>query len=158
MLALALVAAGCGATPEEEAGGQSAVKNPGTFVHALEGEPESLDPARAPAGGYGDRAIIQVYEFLVDIPPDKAEPVPMLATQVPTQANKLVSAPAHAAAAAEALHGAPVPLRRAMAELRADGPVVHLTMEPVEQPGLEPVTPPEPDGDHRSACILHTGR
>jgi peptide/nickel transport system substrate-binding protein len=92
VLALALVAAGCGATPEEEAGGQSAVKNPGTFVHALEGEPESLDPARAPAGGYGDRAIIQVYEFLVDIPPDKAEPVPMLATQVPTQANKLVSA------------------------------------------------------------------
>ena len=75
-------------------GGRRAVggQEPRHVRHALEGEPESLDPARAPAGGYGDRAIIQVYEFLVDIPPDKAEPVPMLATQVPTQANKLVSA------------------------------------------------------------------
>jgi oligopeptide/dipeptide ABC transporter ATP-binding protein len=76
----------------------------------------------------------------------------------PFAAELAMDTPAHAAAAAEALRGAPVPLRRAMAELRADGPVVHLTMEPVEQPGLEPVTPPEPDGDHRSACILHTGR
>ena len=76
----------------------------------------------------------------------------------PFAAELAMDTPAHAAAAAEALRGAPVPLRRAMAELRADGRVVHLTMEPVEQPGLEPVTPPEPDGDHRSACILHTGR
>jgi peptide/nickel transport system substrate-binding protein len=38
-------------------------------------------------GGYGDRAIIQVYELLVDIGPDSPEPVPMLATQVPTREN-----------------------------------------------------------------------
>lgn len=63
----------------------------GVFVHALGGEPETLDPAQATDGGYGNRAIVQVYEFLVDLPPDSAEPVPMLATEVPTQENGLVS-------------------------------------------------------------------
>src|SRR5690554_3635535 len=92
--AVALSAQACSgaSTPVEEGGddapgqedGQagaaepSDVKNPGVFVHALGGEPETLDPAAATDGGYGNRAIIQVYEFLVDLPPDSPEPVPML--------------------------------------------------------------------------------
>src|SRR5262245_51591204 len=87
----------CGrtATPEGEGGGESAapseIKNPGVFVHALGGEPESLDPAASTDGGFGNRAIIQMYDFLVDIPPDNADPVPMIATEVPTKENGLVS-------------------------------------------------------------------
>ena len=78
----------------------------------------------------------------------------------PFAAELAMDTAAHATAAAEALRGAaaPVPLRRATVELRVDGPVVHLALDPVEQPRLEPVSPPEPDVDHRSACILHTGR
>jgi peptide/nickel transport system substrate-binding protein len=93
-----LLTVGCGptSTPEEEGVGDTPaapaeVKNPGVFVHALGGEPESLDPAASTDGGFGNRAIIQVYDFLVDLPPDSAEPVPMLATEVPTQENGLVS-------------------------------------------------------------------
>ena len=65
----------CGqaATPEGEGGGEggegqapSEVKNPGVFVHSLGGEPESLDPAATTDGGFGNRAIIQMYDFLVD--------------------------------------------------------------------------------------------
>jgi oligopeptide/dipeptide ABC transporter ATP-binding protein len=75
----------------------------------------------------------------------------------PFAAELAMDTPASAAAAAEALRRAPVPLRRATTGLRADGPVVHLALDPVEPPRLEPVTPPEPGQDHRSACILHTG-
>lgn len=80
-------------TPTGEGGGEGSgeVKNPGVFVHALGGEPESLDPAGAIDGGYGNRAIIQVYDFLIDLPPDGAEPIPMIATEVPTLENDLVS-------------------------------------------------------------------
>jgi len=98
LIALALFAQACtgAATPEDEGGedpgpGTSEVKNPGVFVHALGGEPEGLDPAQTSDGGYGNRVIIQVYDFLVDLPIDSAEPEPMLATEVPTQENGLVS-------------------------------------------------------------------
>jgi peptide/nickel transport system substrate-binding protein len=104
ILTLGLLAAACtgAATPADEGGGDGGgdggdggstaeVENPGVFVHALGGEPESLDPAGATDGGYGNRAIIQVYDFLIDLPPDSAEPVPMLSTEVPTQENGLVS-------------------------------------------------------------------
>lgn len=67
------------------------LSNPDTFVHALDGEPITLDPARAALGEYGEQVIIQVYEFLVDIPPDSPEPVPMLATEVPSGENGLIS-------------------------------------------------------------------
>jgi peptide/nickel transport system substrate-binding protein len=89
LLTAGLVVAACSGASEEPS---TPVKNEGVFVHALESEPESLDPARAPAGGYGDRAIIQVYEFLVDIGPASPEPVPMLAAEVPTRENGGVSA------------------------------------------------------------------
>src|SRR5215213_10148410 len=69
VLALALLTAACTgdtATPEGEGGdaddgGSAEVDNPGVFVHALGGEPESLDPAAATDGGFGNRAIIQMY-------------------------------------------------------------------------------------------------
>lgn len=91
-----LLAAACdgAATDTEELGGEDAggdVNNPGVFVHALDGEPTTLDPARAALGEYGEQAIIQVYEFLVDIGPDGPEPIPALATEVPTEENGLVS-------------------------------------------------------------------
>lgn len=99
LLVLALSSAACtgAATPESEVGGEgqdgapAEAKNPNTFVHALGGEPDSLDPARANAGARGVQIILQPYEFLVDIPPDGAEPAPMLATEVPTQQNGLIS-------------------------------------------------------------------
>lgn len=98
LLALILAAQACtgASTPDDEGGGDregtsSEVNNPGVLVHALGGEPESLDPAATTDGGFGNRAIIQVYDFLIDIPPDSAAPVPMLATEVPTQENGLVS-------------------------------------------------------------------
>ncbi|HZA20566.1 MAG TPA: ABC transporter substrate-binding protein [Actinomycetota bacterium] len=82
------------ATDPDEVGGEPAggeVSNPGVFVHALDGEPTSLDPARAALGEYGEQVIIQVYEFLVDIGPDGPEPIPGLATEVPTIENGLLS-------------------------------------------------------------------
>jgi len=73
----------------DEGGGGGDV---GTFVHALGGEPTTgVDPAAVSAGSYGDRVVIQVYEFLVDIAPDGPDLLPMLATEVPTQENGLVS-------------------------------------------------------------------
>jgi len=102
-LVLSLLAAACtgAATPEDEGGGDdpgtttgdggTEVENPGVLIHALGGEPEGLDPARVDEGGRGARAIIQSYETLVDIPPDGAELVPGLATEVPTIENGLVS-------------------------------------------------------------------
>jgi peptide/nickel transport system substrate-binding protein len=95
-IALLLLAAACSntSTPTSEGGGDEGsgdAKNPGVFVHVLGGEPETLDPAASTDGGYGNRAIIQAYDFLIDLPPDSAEPIPMLATEVPTLENGLVS-------------------------------------------------------------------
>jgi len=95
LTAVVLLAASCdgAATDPDEVGDESSgeVNNPGVFVHALDGEPTSLDPARAALGEYGEQAIIQSYEFLVDIGPDGPEPIPALATEVPTEENGLVS-------------------------------------------------------------------
>lgn len=73
----------------QQAGGD--VKNPGVFVHALDGEPITLDPARAELGEYGEQAILQVYEFLIDIGPEGPEPIPGLAQEVPSADNGLIS-------------------------------------------------------------------
>ena len=96
VLILLLAACEGAATDPEDVGADGGdggeVSNPGVFVHALDGEPTSLDPARAALGEYGEQAIIQVYEYLVDVGPDSPEPIPALATEVPTQENGLVSA------------------------------------------------------------------
>ncbi len=108
-VALAIVATGCSAgTPEEQGGdddpavgADDGADNEGTaepsqtesdtFVHAINGEPLSLDPARASLGEFGEQAILQVYETLVDVGPDGPELQPLLATEVPDQSNGLIS-------------------------------------------------------------------
>jgi peptide/nickel transport system substrate-binding protein len=91
LLASALLASACTARPEASGDGSGSGSNPGVLVHALGGEPEGLDPAQVTAGGYGDRVIIQVYEFLLDLPAEGAKPIPMLATEVPDAENGLIS-------------------------------------------------------------------
>jgi peptide/nickel transport system substrate-binding protein len=91
LTALILVAGLLGASCSGSGSGSESRGDPKVLVSQWGGEPETLDPARAEAGNYGDNVIIQVYEFLVDIGPDGPEPIPMLATDVPTQENGLVS-------------------------------------------------------------------
>src|SRR5919106_3041984 len=92
-----LLLAACEATETGDVGGGDGdgngeeVQNAGVFVHALDGEPITLDPARAALGEYGEQAIIQVYEFLIDIGPDGPEPIPGLASEIPSEENGLVS-------------------------------------------------------------------
>ena len=88
---VALVAAACTDAPTDTDSSGEGGSSGDVIVHALGGEPEGLDPAQVPAGGYGDRVIIQVYDFLVDMPPEGSTPIPMIATEVPTQENGLVS-------------------------------------------------------------------
>jgi peptide/nickel transport system substrate-binding protein len=97
--AIAIGATSCSAgTPEEQAGddpgdGAEAVTSTeaGVFVHAINGEPLSLDPARASLGEFGEQAILQAYEGLVDVGPDGPELLPLLATEVPDEDNDLIS-------------------------------------------------------------------
>lgn len=93
LAAVALTATACTDSPEKanESGDAGEGKNPGVLVHALGGEPEGLDPAGLPQGSRGDRVVIQVYDFLVDIPPTGAEPIPMISTEVPTEENGLIT-------------------------------------------------------------------
>ena len=100
---IALLAAACGddttgttatSVPgSSTTGGATAVKNPGVFVHALDGEPtEGIDPAAIKPDGNGIRVVIQVYEFLVNTGPDGPELIPELATEVPSLENGGISA------------------------------------------------------------------
>lgn len=69
-----------------------AVKNKDTFVIAVTGAPNTLDPACAYDSASGE-PMFQIYENLIAYPgegTDKFEP--MLATKVPTLGNKLISA------------------------------------------------------------------
>src|SRR5918999_3775089 len=88
---LVAVLLGTACTSSGSGSGTESRGDPEVLVSQWGGEPETLDPARAEAGNYGDNVIIQVYEFLVDIGPDGPEPIPMLSTEVPTQENGLVS-------------------------------------------------------------------
>lgn len=98
-LALALIAAlvglaGCTAGDPEAQGGDAAEgggSDSSVFVHAVDGEPLSMDPARAALGEYGEQVTLQVYETLVDIGPDGPELIPGLATEVPDADNGLIS-------------------------------------------------------------------
>ena len=75
-----------------ESGATSDVRNPGVIVHAQNGEPATLDPARAEQGEKGEAFIDNVCERLLEVGPDGPELQPSLATEVPTQENGLVSA------------------------------------------------------------------
>ena len=76
----------------DDGGGGGEVRNPDVIVHHQNGEPASLDPARAEQGAKGEAFIDNVYERLVDVGPQSSDLIPSLATEVPTQANGLVSA------------------------------------------------------------------
>jgi len=67
------------------------VSNPGVFVHAADDEPTTLDPAAVEPGEGGETVILQVYERLLEIGIVGPDPVPSLATEVPTVANRLIS-------------------------------------------------------------------
>ncbi|MGI9647447.1 MAG: ABC transporter substrate-binding protein, partial [Acidimicrobiia bacterium] len=119
MLALALVAAACsgddssdsttattadGPTATTQGGGDDetttttagetpgGVNNPDVFVHAADDEPTTLDPAQVEPGEGGETIILQVYERLLEIGNSGPDPVPSLATEVPTVENGLISA------------------------------------------------------------------
>lgn len=80
-----------GTSPGDSGGGTAAVSNASVIVHAQNGEPSSLDPARAEQGEKGEAFIDNVYERLLDVGPEGPELIPSLATEVPTQENGLVS-------------------------------------------------------------------
>jgi peptide/nickel transport system substrate-binding protein len=88
--ALGLVLSAC-----SSAGGGAAssgeIRNAGVIVHHQNGEPASLDPARAEQGEKGEAFIDNVYERLVDVGPEGPDLIPSLATEVPTTENGLVS-------------------------------------------------------------------
>ena len=100
VLVLGVAACSSGATsgdsssaPSETsaASSESEIRNAGVIVHHQNGEPSSLDPARAEQGEKGEAFIDNVYERLVDVGPDGPELIPSLAVEVPTQENGLVS-------------------------------------------------------------------
>ncbi len=100
--ALALVLSACGgsegsgdatdAGASDSSGGTVEVINANVIVHHQNGEPNSLDPARAEQGEKGEAFIDNIYERLLDVGPDSPDLIPSLATEVPTQENGLVSA------------------------------------------------------------------
>jgi len=88
--ALGMVLTACaGSTGGGGAPGE--VRNAGVIVHHQNGEPASLDPARAEQGEKGEAFIDNIYERLVDVGPDGPDLIPSLATEVPTTDNGLVS-------------------------------------------------------------------
>ena len=102
LASLTLVLAACSGATTEDGGSTSGgnsdngnssaeIRNAGVIVHAQNGEPQSLDPARAEQGEKGERFIDNVYERLVDVGPDGPDLIPSLATEVPTVENGLVS-------------------------------------------------------------------
>jgi len=82
---------GSGGSSSGGSGSSSEIKNAGVIVHAQNGEPASLDPARAEQGEKGERFIDNVYERLVDVGPEGPDLIPSLATEVPTVENGLVT-------------------------------------------------------------------
>ncbi len=79
---------GATATEGAAAGGEAAG---GTFVHAADDEPLSLDPAQVEPGEGGETMILQAYERLVEIDPNGPDLIPGLATEVPSRDNGLIS-------------------------------------------------------------------
>ncbi len=80
-----------GTTAATEAPPTDGVSNPGVFVHAADDEPTTLDPAQVEPGEGGETIILQVYERLLEIGIEGPDPVPGLATEVPSVENGLIS-------------------------------------------------------------------
>lgn len=101
VVAVAMAVAACGGGTVDDGGGGDAgagtddggdATASGVFVHAGDDEPGSLDPAEEETGETGETMMYQVYERLLEIPPDGPEPVPGLATEVPSIDNGLITA------------------------------------------------------------------
>lgn len=89
---LLLVAACNPAADESDSeGGGGEVQNPDFLVITTDDEPETLDPAGAADNGLGRAAVMYGYDRLLDVGPDTIELSPMLATEVPTLENGLIS-------------------------------------------------------------------
>jgi peptide/nickel transport system substrate-binding protein len=87
-------AAGGGAATADAGGDEGEGDDPatgGTFVHAADDEPLSLDPAGVEPGEGGETMILQVYERLLEIDPNGPELIPGLSTEVPDAENGLIS-------------------------------------------------------------------
>lgn len=81
----------CGGDDDSAGGIDRQVKNPEAFVHAQNGEPESLDPARVEQGEKGEQFVYNVYDRLLEVGPQGPDLRPSLATEVPSKENGLVS-------------------------------------------------------------------
>ncbi len=79
-----------GSDPDDDASGDTGGDD-GTFVHAGDDEPLSLDPAQVEAGEYGEAVILQVYDRLLEYTPDGPDLAPGLASEVPSVDNGLIS-------------------------------------------------------------------
>lgn len=89
--AITLTLAACSGSPQSAGSSAEGTRNAGVIVHAQNGEPSSLDPARTEQGEKGEAFIDNVYERLVDVGPVGPELIPSLATEVPTVENGLVT-------------------------------------------------------------------
>jgi peptide/nickel transport system substrate-binding protein len=85
------VLAACGTASTTDGGSSAEIRNADVIIHAQNGEPASLDPARTEQGEKGEAFIDNVYERLVDVGPSGPDLIPSLATEVPTLENGLVS-------------------------------------------------------------------
>ncbi len=91
LASLTLVLSACGTASTPDGDSSAEIRNAGVIIHAQNGEPGSLDPARTEQGEKGEAFIDNVYERLVDVGPSGPDLIPSLATEVPTLANGLVS-------------------------------------------------------------------
>ncbi len=79
------------AAPSTTTEAPSDIKNPDVFVHAADDEPTTLDPAQVEPGEGGETVILQVYERLLEIGVSGPDPIPALATEVPSVENGLIT-------------------------------------------------------------------
>ena len=88
-----LLVAACNPSADEAdtAGAGGEVQNPDFLVITTDDEPETLDPAGAADNGLGRAAIMYGYDRLVDVGAETIELSPMLAAEVPTLENGLIS-------------------------------------------------------------------
>lgn len=91
LIVLLLVAACNPAADEDDSGGGGEVQNPDFLVITTDDEPETLDPAGVADNGLGRAAVMYGYDRLLDVGPDTIELSPMLATEVPSIDNGLIS-------------------------------------------------------------------
>jgi peptide/nickel transport system substrate-binding protein len=95
LVVLVLVTLACSPAAETSDGGSGGdnaeVQNPDILVVTTDDEPEGLDPAGIEDNGLGRTAVMHGYDRLLDVPAGSVELAPMLATEVPSIENGLIS-------------------------------------------------------------------